>query len=118
MEKKEIVIDSSLQSNLNSLIENTLQENQKMEEDLNFFLSNKYCQPKKICGEKDKAVQHNQDKILKLFIQLFYNGVKEEDLFDRNLVFDVYTLITKNINPFSLERKIYDVKNREILGRM
>ena len=63
MEKKEIVIDSSLQSNLNSLIENTLQENQKMEEDLNFFLSNKYCQPKKIRGEKDKAVQHNQDKI-------------------------------------------------------
>ena len=39
MEKKEIVIDSSLQLNLNSLIENTLEEDQKIEEDLNFFLS-------------------------------------------------------------------------------
>ena len=54
MEKKEIVIDSSLQSNLNSLIENTLQENQNMEEDLNFFLSNKYCQPKKYVVKKIK----------------------------------------------------------------
>ena len=44
-----------------------------------------------------------------------YNGVKEEDLFDRDFVFDVYTLVTKNINPFSLEQKIFDVKNREMI---
>ena len=61
MEKKEIVIDSSLQSNLNSLIENTLEEDQKMEEDLNFFLSDKPCQlkKKKVHDEKDQAVQHD-----------------------------------------------------------
>ena len=47
MEKKEIVIDSSLQLNLNSLIENTLEEDQKMEEELKFFLSDKPCKPKK-----------------------------------------------------------------------
>ena len=40
MEKTEIVIDSKFHSNLNSLIENTLPEEQKMEEDLDFFLSN------------------------------------------------------------------------------
>ena len=40
-----------------------------------------------------------------------YNGVKEEDLFDRNFIFDIHVLITKNINPFSLERKIFDVKD-------
>ena len=47
MEKTEVVIDSKLQSNLNSLIENTLVEEQKMEEDLDFFLSNNAIQPKK-----------------------------------------------------------------------
>ena len=47
MEKTEVVIDSKLQSNLNSLIENTLVEEQKMEEDLDFFLSNNATQPKK-----------------------------------------------------------------------
>ena len=47
MEKTEVVIDSKLQSNLNSLIENTLVEEQKMEEGLDFFLSNNAIQPKK-----------------------------------------------------------------------
>ena len=42
-----------------------------MEEDLNFFLSNKLCQPKKIRDEKDKAVQHEQNKIWKFFTQHF-----------------------------------------------
>ena len=45
-----------------------------------------------------------------------YNGVKEEDLFDRSFVFDIYVLTTKNINPFSLERKIFDVKDREMIN--
>ena len=54
---------SSLQSNLNSLIENTLEKDQKMEEDLYFFLSDKPGQQKKLCDEKDKAVQQDQNKI-------------------------------------------------------
>ena len=44
-----------------------------------------------------------------------YTGVKEEDLYDRNFAFDTYVLITKNLNSFSLERKIFDPKNREIV---
>ena len=44
-----------------------------------------------------------------------YNGVTEEDLFDRNFVFDVYRLTTKNINPFSLERNIFDMRDREMI---
>ena len=47
MEKTEVVIDSKLQSNLNSLIENTLVEEQKIEKDLDFFLSNNASQSKK-----------------------------------------------------------------------
>ena len=47
MEKKEILVDSRLQSNLNSLIENTLEKDKKMGEDLSFFLSDKLCQPRK-----------------------------------------------------------------------
>ena len=45
-----------------------------------------------------------------------YNRVKEENFFDRSFVFDVNVLATKNINPFSLERKIYDAKDREIIN--
>ena len=46
METKETVIDQKFQSNLNSLIENNLEEEQKMEEDLDFFF-NSASQPKK-----------------------------------------------------------------------
>ena len=96
MEKKEIVIDSSLQSNLNSLIENTLEEDQKMEEDLNFFLSDKPCQPKKKYVTKTvKSYKTTRIKSRIFLSNISYNGVKEEDLFERNFVFDIYTLITR-----------------------
>ena len=35
---------------------------------------------------------------------------------DRTFIFDVYALTTRNINPFSLERKVLDVKNREMIN--
>ena len=45
-----------------------------------------------------------------------YNGVKEEDLLDRSFVFGIYVLTTKNTHPFSLERNIFDVKDREMIN--
>ena len=47
METTELVIDSKLQGNLNSLIVDTLEEENKMEEDLNFFFNNNASQAKK-----------------------------------------------------------------------
>ena len=43
------------------------------------------------------------------------NGVKEEDSFGRSFFFDVYVLTTKNINPFSLKQKIFDVNGRKMI---
>ena len=40
METKETVIDQKFQSSLNSLIENTLEQEPIMEEDVNFFFNN------------------------------------------------------------------------------
>ena len=44
-----------------------------------------------------------------------YTDVKSKDFLDNNFTFDIITLLTKNISPFSLECKIVDVKNREII---
>ena len=52
MEKTEIVIDSKLQSNLNLLIGNTLPQEEKIEEDLDFYLNDKASQPKKSIQQK------------------------------------------------------------------
>ena len=44
-----------------------------------------------------------------------YTGVKSEDFVDNNFTFDTITLLTKNINPFPLERKFVDTKNRDVI---
>ena len=44
-----------------------------------------------------------------------YIGVKSEDFVDNNFTFDMITLQSKNINSFSLERKIVDLKKRKII---
>ena len=49
-------------------------------------------------------------------MNISYTGVKEEDLFGRSFIFDVYTLTTKNINPSLLEIKIFDVKDHEMIS--
>lgn len=43
-----------------------------------------------------------------------YNEAKEVDLFNRIFILDAYVLVTKKMNPFSLERKFFDVNNRKI----
>ena len=105
MEKTEVVIDSKLQSNLNSLIENTLVEEQKIEKDLDFFLSNNASQTKKKKSTTKKIKPYNTTRIKSrnFLTNSSYNGVMEKDLFDRSFAFDVYVLTTKNVNPFSLE---------------
>ena len=41
------------------------------------------------------------------------NSVNDTDIFHRNFCFDVHVLLTKNLNPFSLERKILDQNKHE-----
>ena len=67
MKTKETVIDQIFQSNQNSLIENTLEQEQKMERDLNFFFNNNTSQPKKkkVRDKKNKTVQHDKNKVTK-----------------------------------------------------
>lgn len=48
---------------------------------------------------------------------IFYKRVKDENLFDSSLVFDISILTTKNINLFFLKRKIFDVKDRETINK-
>ena len=47
MEKIEALVENNTQSALNSLIETTIEEDQKMEEDLDFFLDNNAIQKKR-----------------------------------------------------------------------
>ena len=78
-------------------------------------MSKKKKKKGKYVTKKIKPYNTTRTKSRNFLSNISYNGVKEEDLFDRDFVFDIYTLVTKNINPFSLEQKIFDVKNREMI---
>ena len=62
-----------------------------------------------------KRYTNSRIKTRNFLSNISYTGVRSEDFVDNNFTFDTITLLTKNINPFSLERKIVDVKNREII---
>ena len=42
-------------------------------------------------------------------------GISKEDFYNENFVFDVYALITKNLNPFSLDRNLSDQNKYEMI---
>ena len=44
-----------------------------------------------------------------------YVGINKEDYYNENFVFDVYLLITENLNPFSLDRKLADKTKHEMI---
>lgn len=63
-----------------------------------------------------KIKLYNTTRMSRKFLtNISYNKVKEEDLFDRNFALDAYILTTKKLNSFSLERKIFDAKYREMM---
>ena len=44
-----------------------------------------------------------------------YVGINKEDFYNQNFAFDIYALITKNLNPFLLERKLCDLNKHETI---
>ena len=71
---------------------------------------------KKYVVSKNKLRNTTRRKSRNYLTNISYNGIKEEDLFDRSFVFDVYLLTTKSINPFLFKQKIFDAKNREMIS--
>ena len=72
--------------------------------------------PVKYVTKKFQPYNTTRIKSRSFMTNISYVGVNEENLFDRSFVFDVYVLTTKNINPFLLEQKICDIKNREMIN--
>ena len=44
-----------------------------------------------------------------------YVGINKEDYYNENFIFDVYLLVTKNLNPFSLDRKLAEKNKHEMI---
>ena len=44
-----------------------------------------------------------------------YTGISKNDVYNENFILDVYVLLVKNLNPFSLSRKITDKTKHEMV---
>ena len=44
-----------------------------------------------------------------------YVGNNKEDYYNKNFILDVYLLLAKNLNPFSLDRKLADKTKHEMI---
>ena len=49
------------------------------------------------------------------FSNISYAGINKQDFYIDNFVFDVYLLMTKNLNPFSLDKKLNDPNKHEMI---
>ena len=106
---------------MNELLKYTVIEmEQKEEKDHDFFWGVETDQKQESVMAKHlkkmvKRYTSSRTKTKNFLSNISYTGVKNDDFVDNNFTFDVITLLTKNVNPFSLVRKIADIKNREVI---
>ena len=51
----------------------------------------------------------------KFFIQFCLCGVNKKNLHNENFIFDIYLLVTKNLNAFLFDRKLSDKKKHKMI---
>ena len=106
---------------MNELIKNTgIEMEQKPEKDHDFSFLEEANQKQESVMAKNlkrriKPYTSSRIKTRNFLSNISYIGVKSEDFADNNFRFDTKTLLTKNVNPFSLKRKIVDAKSRDII---
>ena len=81
------------------------------EKSQDFFHDNNATNKKK----KLKPYTTTRIKSCNFLSNISYSSVKDVDTIDKNFCFDVYVLVTKNINPFSLECKLNDQAKHEMI---
>ena len=90
-------------------IQPNLKENMMIDETAK---SQDFFQGNKNIGKKYTTTRIKSRNFLS---NIAYVGISKEDYYNENFVFDVYLLLTKNLNPFSLDRKLVDKTKHEMI---
>ena len=74
-----------------------------------FFQSNKQSQ-------KKSARKYTTTRIKsRNFLSNIYVRINKEDSYNQNFLFNIYLLMVKSLNPFSLDRKLSDLNKHEMV---
>ena len=105
---------------INKLVKGTLPEKQALTEETDNNIemidesakSHDFFQDNKPPGKKFTTAKIKSRNFLS---NIAYVGINKEDFCNENLIFDVYLLVTKNLNPFSLDSKLADKNKHEMI---
>ena len=76
----------------------------------NFFQDNKASNKRSV-----KKYTTTRIKSRNFLSNISYVGLNKEDFYNENFIFNIYLLVTKNLNPFSLDRKLNDRNKHEMI---
>ena len=109
----------------NDLVKVTLSEQQRLKTETESKINDENIQD---MDESAKSQNFFQDinsngkkytatriKSRKFVSNIAYVGINKEDYCNKNFIFDVYLLLAKNLNPFSLDRKLADKTKHEMI---
>ena len=77
---------------------------------LDFFWDNAI-----IKKENNKQYTTIRIKSRNFLLNISYVGINKKDFYKKGFIFDVYSLVVKNLNPFSLERKTSNQNKQEMI---
>ena len=78
---------------------------------LDFFWDNKAI----IKKENNKQYPTTRIKSRNFLLNIYYVAINKKDFYKKDFIFDVYSLVVKNLKPFSLERKTSNQNKQEMI---
>ena len=105
-----MITDKILKEQFQNLVQQTIQVEDLSEKSKDLSHDNNAIKIKKTKTNKqtNKKKTTTRIKSRSFFSNIFYARLNDNDIVDKNFCFDTYVLVTKNTNPFFLEKKISD----------
>ena len=115
---------TALNDQFNQLVKVALEEKQALTDDMNdvrleemdesaknpdFFHDNNNS------NKPEQKYTTTRIKSRNFLPNISYVGINKEDFYNRNFILDVYLLVTKNLSPFSLDRKVNDQNKHQMI---
>ena len=115
---------TTFNNQFNELVKVTLSETQQVDDDQtdgNLQVMDEsakrqdFFQDNNTSGTIGKRYTTTRIKFRNFLSSVIYVGIKKEDYYNENFIFDFYMLMTKILNPFSLDRKLADKNKHEMI---
>ena len=108
--EKQQILDDNNNNNNNNENENKPDMTDGSAKSPDFFQDNKPSNKR-----SERKYTTTRIKSRNFLSNISYVGINKEDFYNENFNFDIYLLVNKNLNPFSLDRKLNDPNKHEMV---